>query len=57
MRAIVDKVMHAISLKQSVSDDEAERVHQEATELAAKLLENLKAQLARTLRARGRYER
>jgi hypothetical protein len=56
MRAIVDKVMHVISLKQSVSDDEAKRVHQEPTELAADLLENLKRQLARTLRARGRYE-
>jgi hypothetical protein len=57
MRAIVDKVMHVISLKQSVSDDEANRLHQEATELAAKLLENLKTQLAGTLRTRGGYER
>jgi hypothetical protein len=57
MRAIVDKVMHVFSLKPSVSEDEANRPDQEPTELAAKLLENLKTQLARTSRTHSGYER
>jgi hypothetical protein len=53
MQAIVDKVMRAFSFKHPVSDDEAKRAHQEATELAVELLENYKGQLARrTVRAR-----
>ena len=51
MQAIVDKVMRALSVKHPVPDDEAKPA-QQATELAAELLENYKKQLARrTLRA------
>jgi hypothetical protein len=52
MQAIVDKVMRVLTFKHPVSDDEAKRVRQEATDFAAELLENYKNQLAqRTLRA------
>jgi hypothetical protein len=51
MQAIVEKVIRAFSVKHPVSDDETKPA-QQATELAAKLLENYKKQLARrTLRA------
>jgi hypothetical protein len=51
MQAIVEKVMRAFSVKHPVSDDAAKPA-QQATELAAELLENYKKQLARrTLRA------
>jgi hypothetical protein len=55
MQAIVDKVMRAFSIKHPISDEEAKRAHQEATELAVELLDNYKGQLAlRTLRASRR---
>jgi hypothetical protein len=51
MQAIVDKVMRAFTYKPPVADDAADRGHQEATEFAAKLLENYRQQLA--VRSRG----
>jgi hypothetical protein len=48
MQAIVEKVMRAFSVKHPVSDDEAKPA-QQATELAAQLLENYKKQLARRM--------
>ena len=46
MQAIVEKVIRAFSVRHPVSDDEA-KAAQQASELAAELLENYKKQLAR----------
>jgi hypothetical protein len=48
MQAIVEKVMRAFSVKHPVSDDDAKREHQEASELAVQLLANYQKQLARS---------
>jgi hypothetical protein len=45
MQAIVDKVMRALTFKHPDSDGDAGRAREEATELAAELLENYKAKL------------
>jgi len=53
MQAIVDKVMRAFTFKHPDSDGDAGRTREEATEFAAELLENYKAQLgSRTLGTR-----
>jgi hypothetical protein len=47
MQAIVEKVMRVFAFKHPVSEDDAERVREEAAEFAAELLENYKSELAR----------
>jgi hypothetical protein len=55
MQAIVDRVMRAFTPEHPTSNDEALGGHQEATEFAAELLDNYKAQLIR--RASGNHRR
>jgi hypothetical protein len=47
MQAVVDRLMRAFTLKQPISDEEAEAVRKEATEFAINLLAKYKSQLAR----------
>jgi hypothetical protein len=47
MQDVVDRVMRALTLKQPISDQEAEAIRREATEFAIDLLAKYKSQLAR----------
>jgi hypothetical protein len=51
MQAVVDRVLRALTLRQPISDEEAEAVRREATEFAIDLLAKYREQLAhRSLR-------
>jgi hypothetical protein len=45
MQAVVERVMRAITLKNSLSDEKADGARRTPAELAADLLENYRAQL------------
>jgi hypothetical protein len=45
MQAVVERVMRAFTLKNSLSDEKADRARRTPAELAAELLENYRAQL------------